>query len=176
MTARRRVLLGLLALLVLAAAVQTGRVVGWWDWHGDKQATDRAVDAAINEPGGGDYAEAADLLRASSRPDPVKRFQIGQLVADAYMLRSPRRPPESLEEGVRMMEDATVAAGDRPESGPQYLRMLFEADRNAGQPRPFPADDRVSACWRAIEEHRRDDRQACIALRRQRLPMPAATG
>jgi hypothetical protein len=141
----------------------------WFRWHDDKREVDRAVDAAINEPGGGDYAKAADLIRRSSRPDAVKQFQVGQLVVDAATLPSPKRPPETLEQGMRMMEDASIAPGERSEANVQYLRMLFERGAGSGLA-AVPKDGVVAACWRSIERRENDDRARCIALRRQRLP------
>ena len=57
----------------------------WQDWHAEKRSVDRVVDAAINEPGGGDYAKAADAIRGSSRPPAVKQFELGQLMVGGIM-------------------------------------------------------------------------------------------
>lgn len=85
------------------------------------------------------------------------------------MERSARRPPETLEQGLRMMEDASVAPGQQSEANVQQLRFLFERG-NGTPPITFPKDPEVAACWLAVERRRSDDRASCIALRRKRLP------
>jgi len=141
----------------------------WWAWHAEKRDVDRVVDDAISEPGGGDYAKAADAIRSSSRPAAVKQFEIGQLVVGGITRNAGRRPPETLEQGLRMMEDSAVAPGHEPRVAAQQLRILFE--RGAGAPpHAFPKNAEVAACWLAVEEKRSEDSARCIALRRQRLP------
>jgi hypothetical protein len=141
----------------------------WEDWHAGKRSVDRVVDAAISETGGGDYAKAADAIRGSSRPPAVKRFELGQLIVGGIMEGAPKRPPENLEQGLRMMEDSTVTAGQKDEGAVQQLRFLFE--RGDGKPpHAFPTDPQVAACWLAVEERRSDDPARCIALRRSRMP------
>lgn len=84
------------------------------------------VETAINEPGGGDYAKAANAIRTSARPPAVKQFQLGQIIVGANMERARIRPPESLEQGLRMMEDSTLAPGEKDQGAVQQLRFLFE--------------------------------------------------
>lgn len=55
----------------------TDEAQSWWQWHDEVRAVDRAVDAAINEPNGGDYAKAVAAIRDASRPPAVKQFEIG---------------------------------------------------------------------------------------------------
>lgn len=141
----------------------------WWQWHDDKRAVDRAVDQAINEPGGGDYAKAVQIIRQSSRPPAVKQFEIGQLIVGGIMERASLRPPETLEQGLRMMEDASVAPGQQREANVQQLRFLFERG-NGTPPVTFPKDAAIARCWLAVEQKQNNDRARCIALRRQRLP------
>jgi hypothetical protein len=141
----------------------------WWQWHAEKRSVDRVVSEAINEPGGGDYAKAADAIRQSNRPPAVKQFQVGMLILGGHMEKSSKRPPETLEEGLKMMEDATIAPGQKSEGAVQQLRFLFE--RGDGKPPvTFPKNAEVAACWLAVEEGRSDDPARCIALRRERLP------
>ncbi|WP_158266317.1 hypothetical protein [Allosphingosinicella deserti] len=128
-----------------------------------------AVSEAINEPGGGNYAKAADAIRNSSRPPAVKQFQIGRLIVRGFMRGSTRRPPESMEQGLRMMEDSAVAPGHEEGVAAQQLRMLFERG-GVTPPNSFPRDPEVAACWLELEEERSADAARCIALRRQRLP------
>lgn len=141
----------------------------WRSWHADRQSVDRMVETAINEPGGGDYAKAADAIRTSGRPPAVKQFQLGQIIVGANMERARTRPPETLEQGLRMMEDATLAPGEKDQGAVQQLRFLFERG-DGTPPRAFPTDPQVAACWLAVEERRSDDPARCIALRRTRLP------
>lgn len=86
----------------------------WWAWHDEKQQVDGIVLEAINETGGGDYAKAADAIRNSNRPPAIKQFQLGQLIVGGFLEKSKRRPPETLEQGLRMMEDAAFAPGQKP--------------------------------------------------------------
>ncbi|WP_158266318.1 hypothetical protein [Allosphingosinicella deserti] len=127
------------------------------------------VAEAINEPGGGDYAKAADAIRNSSRPPAVKQFQVGQLIVGGIMEGGKRLPPESMEQGLRMMEDSAVAPGQKDEGAVQQLRMLFERG-DPNPPNSFPRDPEVASCWLDVEEDRSNDAARCIALRRQRLP------
>jgi hypothetical protein len=165
----RRVLLIVAAAALLIFGVVTYLDARWWSWHGDQQAIDQAVDRALDEPGGGDFAKAADVIRASSRPLAIKRFQIGRLAVSAFAYDASRRPPESAEQGLKMME-AFAASDDRDaRSGVQQLRMIFQR----GWPdevNRFPTDQAVAECWYRIERREAEDPARCIALRRQRLP------
>ena len=155
-------------------AAQDGQdASSWWAWHTEQQDIEMAVSEAINEPGGGDYANAADAIRNSSRPPAVKQFQIGQLIVGGIMERGKRLPPESMEQGLRMMEDSTVAPGQKDEGAVQQLRMLFERG-DPNPPNSFPRDPEVASCWLDVEDDRSNDAARCIALRRQRLPDIAA--
>lgn len=141
----------------------------WWQWHGEQQEIEMAVGNAINEPGGGDYAEAVEIIRRSAQPPAVKRFQVGQLIVEGRLRGSRKPAAETMEQGVRMMEDATLVSGPRDESDVQTLRLLFAQ----GGPEPstnFPTDPEVAACWLAIEQKRAADPARCIALRRRKLP------
>lgn len=150
-------------------SIMSVEAIGWWKWHSDKREVEQAVLDAINEPGGGDYAKAVDAVQRSDIPVAVKQFQIGQLIVGGHVERSKRRSPETLEQGVRLMEEASIAPGQRDESNVQQLRFLFEC--GAGRPPvTVPKDAIVAACWLAIERERSEDRARCIALRRQRLP------
>jgi hypothetical protein len=141
----------------------------WWAWHTEKQDVSRAVLEAINEPGGGDYAKAVDVVHRSSRPPAVKQYEIGQLIVGGIMENAKKRPAETLEQGLRMIEDSTVAKGQKSLGVAQRLRLLFE--RGDGKPpHTFPKDAAVAACWLGVEEERSNDPARCIALRRQRLP------
>ena len=145
----------------------------WWAWHTEQRDIDMVVSEAINEPGGGNYAKAADAIRNSSRPPAVKQFQVGRLIVRSFMRNSNRRPPESMEQGLRMMEDSTVAPGQKDEGAVQQLRMLFERG-GANPPNSFPRDAKVASCWLDVEEDRSNDAARCIVLRRQRMPDIAA--
>lgn len=141
----------------------------WQRWHGDKQAVDLAVAKKINAPGGGDYAGAIDVLRRSDRPEDVRQFQIGMLVIDGFEDATARRAPETLEQGLRMVEDATTLNGEMRRNGPQQLRLLFE--RGAGRtPDTIPVDAKIAGCWHRLENGGKGDPHDCIALRRDRLP------
>lgn len=170
----KRTVILITALLALVAfgmfrPIMSGEALSWWGWHGDKQDVEQAVTAAINAPGGGDYAKAVDTVKKSDFPSAVKQFQIGQLIVDGVLEGSRKRPRETLEQGLRMMEDAAVSPGQRDESNVQQLRFLFE--RGGGKPPlTFPTDAAVAACWLSVERDENDDRARCIALRRQRLP------
>lgn len=151
------------------AATQENESYGsWLTWHAEKQGVDMVVSNAINrEPP--DYATAVDAIRKSNRPPADKQFEVGQLIVGGIMERSPRRSPETLEDGLRMMEDSALEFGPKDLSAAQQLRFLFE--RGDGKPpNAFPADKLVAACWLNVEEHRSIDIQHCIDLRRQRLP------
>lgn len=151
------------------ASHATDAAQSWWQWHDDVRAVDRAVDEAINEPGGGNYVKAVEVVRSSDFPPAVKQFQVGQLIIGGITERADKRPPETMEQGLRMMEDASIAPGQKSEANVQQLRFLFE--RGAGTPPAvFPKDPEVAACWLRVEQRRTDDRARCIALRRQRLP------
>lgn len=141
----------------------------WWAWHDRKREVDSAVSEAINEPGGGDYAKAVAITRASDRPDDVKSHQVGMLIIGGFDSPGARRSPETLEQGVRMVEDATTMGGEMQRHGPQKLRLMFE--RGIGiPPNTIPKTPEIAACWLAVERHQSDNAARCIALRRQRLP------
>ncbi len=141
----------------------------WQRWHGDKQAIDLAVAEKINAPGGGGYAGAIDILRRTDRPEDVRQFQIGILVIEGFDEPGARRPPETLEQGLRMAEDATALDGEMRRNGPQQLRLLFE--RGAGRaPDAIPVDSVVADCWRRLEKGGSGDPRDCIRMRRERLP------
>jgi hypothetical protein len=141
----------------------------WSTWHDEKQQVDRTVLKAINEPDGGDYATAADAIRHSNRPPAVKQFQLGQLIVGGFMAKSKRRPPESLEQGMRMMEDSAFVPGQKPLSLAQQMHFLFGPAEGAEEEN-FLVDPQIAACWREIDEDRANDPARCIALRRQRMP------
>jgi hypothetical protein len=151
------------------AATQDNESYGsWLTWHAEKQGVDMVVLNAINhEPP--DYATAVDAIRKSNRPPADTKFEVGQLIVGGIMERSPRRSPETLEEGLRMMEDAALVFGPKDLSAVQQLRFLFERG-DGTPPNAFPADKLVAACWLNVEEHRSVDIQQCIDLRRKRLP------
>lgn len=157
-------------ILAIAGLAAYGMLVfSWWVWHDRKREVDRAVSEAVNEPGGGDYAKAVDAVQRSSFPPAVKQFQVGQLVVASFTERAGKRPLETPEQGLRMMEDASIAPGQKSEANVQVLRMLFE--RGAGvPPTTFPKDPEVADCWLAVERRQSEDRARCIALRRQRMP------
>lgn len=141
----------------------------WWAWHDRKREVDRAVSEAVNEPGGGDYAKAVAAIRGSDRPDDVKSHQIGMLIINGFGSPGATRPREPLEQGLRMVEDATIMGGEMERNGPPQLRRVFE--RGAGAPpNAIPVTPEIATCWLAVERGQNEDRARCIELRRQRLP------
>lgn len=139
----------------------------WWQWHAEKRDVDIAVDEAVDSDG--DYAKAVEVLRRSDRPADVKQFQIGMLIIGSFDDPRTAPSPDTLETGLRMVEDAATMRGEIGENGPQHLRLIFE--RGAGSPPDIiPIDLVVAKCWRAIEDKKADDPARCIALRRERLP------
>lgn len=141
----------------------------WGEWHADTRAEDAAITDAVNEPNGGDFAKAVELTRASKRPAVVKQFQIGMIIMQSFNHPGTRRPPETIGQGLRMVEDAVTQPGEPRKTGPQQLRLIFE--RGWGQPpHAIPIDPVVADCWHRLENGGAGDPERCVALRRQRWP------
>lgn len=166
--------LSLIAIMALIAGCAQGDQVSnegaaWMEEHEDRRTVDMAVAVAINEPNGGDYARAVEVIRSSNRPAGVKNFQIGRLVVGSFVRSGSRRPAESLQQGLEMIEQAGVRPGESREVAQQQLRMLFE--RGIGTPpNAIPIDREVAACWHKLENGGKGDPARCVALRRKRLP------
>jgi hypothetical protein len=152
------------------AAVSQGPAQQDWSlWHAGKRDVERAMDAAIDEPGGGNWAKAVQILRGSNWPPAVKDHQAGMMIIQSYGIASARRPAETLQQGLELVESSSVQPGETREYAPQHLRILFE--RGAGTaPNAIPIDKAVADCWLAIERRTANEPARCIALRRQRLP------
>lgn len=137
--------------------------------HSDRVSVEQGVLEAINEPNGGDYARAVAIIRASGRPDGVINFETGQLVVDSFDHPGSRRPTETLQKGLDLMEQAAVASSESRDVAQQRLRMIFE--RGIGPTRSaIPIDRVVADCWHKLENGRPGDPARCVALRRERLP------
>lgn len=130
------------------------------------ESEDLEIASMIDASGGHDYAGAADVLRRSGRPEDVRRFQIGMLAIQSFEQKGAVRPPETLEQGLRMAEDAILMDGDIRRTGPQQLRLLFE--RGGGRPPDtVPVDMRVADCWRRLEHGGPGDPAVCVLTRRE---------
>jgi hypothetical protein len=128
-----------------------------------------AVSDAINAPGGGDYAKAIAILRRSNWPPAVKSAKIGWLIIGSFDDPAAKRGSESLQDGLELVESATMQSGETRGYTPQHLRMLFE--RGSGvAPNNIPVDPAIASCWRKLENGGVGDPARCITLRRERLP------
>ena len=137
--------------------------------HAERQQVDLAVNEAINEPGGGDYARAVEIIQRSDRPFDVKRYQIAQLIVGSHAQPGSRRPPQTLQEGLAILEQTAVEGVPGIEGAAQGLRMTFE--RGVGSPPDgIPIDPVVADCWHKLENGGAGDPAKCVALRRERLP------
>lgn len=165
---------GMVALLVAICTVacdRGGQAAGegmTWEEHAARQQVDLAVAYAINEKPA-DYARAVDVIRRSDRPDDVKSFEIGQLVVGSYNLPDTKRPPETMQQGLAMMERAGMSTGETRDPAQQQLRMMFERGYGPGSS-VIPIDKPVADCWHRLELGQPGDPARCVALRRQRLP------
>ena len=138
----------------------------WRTWHDRTKSEDLKVAEMTDASGGRDYAGAVDVIRHSKRPEDVRSFQMGMLVIEGLEQDDASRPPESLEQGLRMAEDATTMGGEMRRNGPQQLRLLFE--RGAGRLGDVVSVDMtVADCWRRLEHGGKGDPAVCIALRRK---------
>jgi hypothetical protein len=141
----------------------------WWQEHEERQSDDLAVSYAINEPNGGNYAHAVEIVRKSNRSAPEKKYHVGRLIVGSFVHPGSRRPAESLQQGLEMMEQAAVEPSPMELYVPQQLRMIFE--RGVGTPPDgVPIDREVAACWHKLENGGKGDPARCVALRRKRLP------
>src|SRR5688500_16989470 len=96
---------------VMLSGCQQGDDATWWQQHEDRQQIDLAVSYAINEPNGGEYARAVAITRAANLPTREKSYQVGQLIVDSFAEPGSRRPDETLQQGLAMMEQAAVESG-----------------------------------------------------------------
>lgn len=141
----------------------------WQTWHANKRDVERAMDAAIDAPGGGDWARAVQIMRDSDWPPAVKDHQIGMMVINSYRQPVARRPKETLEQGLELLESAAQQPGETRGYTPQHLRIIFE--RGGGRaPDNIPVDPVVAQCWRGLEGGGAGDPARCVQLRRERLP------
>lgn len=165
-------------LVLLAGCGQTTRTAGptsdgpaqesWWQWHAKKRDVDMAVSEATDPPSN-DYAKAVQIIRSSDRPEAVKDHEIGLLIVGSFDRPGVHRPPETLEQGLELIENAANSVGETREYTPQHLRLMFE--RGAGlAPNNIPVDQVVANCWHRLENGGTGDPARCIELRRQRLP------
>lgn len=172
----------LLLLIVVAASLsacsQGDQAPDWlpaWQDHEEHQQVDLAVAEAINEPGGGDYARAVAITRASNRSTATKNYEVGQLIVGSFDRVGSRRPAETLQQGLHMMEQAAVQPWESQEYVPQQLRFIFESGIGT-PPKGIPIDRPVAECWHRLETWRTPANgragtpAQCVALRRQRLP------
>lgn len=165
-------------LLALAACNSSTHVTGapggspaqdsWLDWHAKKRDVDMAVSEAIDPPRN-DYAKGVDIIRASDRPAGIEDHEVGLLIIASFDLPEYHRPPESLQQGLELLEKAATEEGESREVSPQQLRLIFE--RGAGlAPNNIPVDAVIADCWHKLENGGAGDPRHCIDLRRQRLP------
>ena len=160
--------------ILLSAAVIAALVLGFFillyftlETH---QEVNRAVSDAINEPGGGDYARAVAITRAASdRSQSAKDFEVGELIVGSFDRRGARRPAESLQQGLAMIEKVAVQSSEVQRYAPQTLRNIFQKGVGA-PPNNIPIDNPVADCWHRLENGGAGDPARCVALRRQRLP------
>lgn len=161
---QRGILFAFLALLLalIAFVLFLSRMESGFDLN-------RAVRDAINQPGGGDYAAAVAAVRRSDETPDSQAFEVGRLVIGSYDRPGARRPAETLQQGLHLMEQA--ASSDGAVRGParQQLRLLFE--RGIGTPpNEIPVNATVADCWRALENNALGDAARCVRLRQQLLP------
>jgi len=156
----------------VAAALVIGFFILLYFTFERRPATDEAVRAAINAPGGGDYAKAAAIVAASPQTEDAKAFAIGQLVVDAHGRPGARRPPGTLADGLHAIERAAETPGPTQAAAQAQLRQYFARGVGTGAD-GLPADAAVAACWAAVTG-RTGTPAGCVALRRARLPRLSA--
>lgn len=169
---RALILLAIAATIVLPGCSQGDQAPDWWAaWrdHEEHQQINGALIDAVNEPGGGDFARAVKIVRASNWPAEKKSYEVGMLVMQSFVYPDARRPAETLQQGLAMVERTAVQPGELREVAEQQLRIIFERGWGASSG-GVPIDLPVSACWHKLETGQPGDPAQCVALRRQRLP------
>lgn len=95
-------------------------------WHDKKRSVDKAIEDALLAPEGSDYPAALAAVRASDRPAAVKDFEAGNLIVSAAdNPRAVKRPVETVEQGIALLEKAALATGEGAANAPGALRTIF---------------------------------------------------
>lgn len=137
-------------------------------WHDKKRSVDKAIEDALLAPEGSDYPAALAAVRASDRPAAVKDFEAGNLIVSAAdNPRAVKRPVETVEQGIALLEKAALATGEGAANAPGALRTIFTDGVGPPTAHTLAPDLLVAACWLKVSKASAAA-QDCIDLRRQR--------
>lgn len=124
-----------------------------------------AVEEALGVPGGADYPRAIQAYASSDRPSGVKQAQIGKLIVFARDDPKPGKlPTQSVSDGLRMLEAASVSDGEGAKIAAETLRVVFESGVGTGAVNAVAPDAALAACWRGVQT-RAAAASACVAQR-----------
>ncbi|MCC2975825.1 hypothetical protein LK533_03935 [Sphingomonas sp. PL-96] len=153
---------GLPALLLAACSQQQPDQP--FESHSAKRATDWIVEEALaNEPP--DYGRAITAIARSGRPAATIALETGNLIVAGHREAQPeRRPAETLDQGLALLERAARSRGEAADIAPQHLRLWFERGVGSGAHAAMAPQPALARCWAAVEV--REKRPAsCIAMR-----------
>jgi hypothetical protein len=159
---RRAWIAGAPALLLVACSQQQPDQT--FESHSAKRATDWIVEEALaDEPP--DYGRAITAIGRSGRPAGTIALETGNLIIAGHReLQTERRPVETLDEGLALLERAANGRGEAAEIAPQHLRLWFERGVGSGVDSAMAPRPQLGRCWAAVEA-REKRAQACIAMR-----------
>lgn len=139
--------------------------------HDERLSTDAAMNDAINGPAGADYVRALELVRGSNRTQAEKDLTGGMLILQSREGQARRRPPETIADGMMLVECAATGQGTVARAAAGQLRRVFQ--RGMGSPTPVIAPDRaVAECWQGVVSGG-GDAPRCVALRQAGVRLPA---
>jgi hypothetical protein len=132
--------------------------------HSAKRATDWIVEEALaDEPP--DYDRAITAITRSGRPAGTIALETGNLIVAGHREAQPeRRPSETLDQGLALLERAANGRGEASEIAPQHLRLWFERGIGIGVDAAMVPRPQLARCWAAVEA-REKRAEACIAMR-----------
>jgi hypothetical protein len=159
-------------LLTLTCCRGEQRDESFFDWHKEKQAVEIKVQELMDAPDGIDCPAIINIYRTSGWPEDIVKLKVGGTIIGCYdNLRVSKKPVESVEQGLQLMEQAALSDSEAGQVTPQRLRMFFERSTGtqAGSLKPNP---QLAACWMAAEKITytgKPDKKAaqhCIDLRK----------
>ena len=142
------------------------QLADWQQWHHARRDTDLAVGRALNGGGLPDYPAAIAAIGASDRPRGVKDQEIGSLILASFEEPGAvRRPAQSLDDGLVLLERAAQDGGESSRIAPEYLRLTFQRGLSARSRVVLAPDPMLAACWTRVRAAR-EKPAICIEARR----------
>lgn len=127
--------------------------------HAGRLATEEAVTAALNAPGGPDYARAMAAVEAGRGSAASRDLAAGNLILSACRDgASFCATPNDVRGGVSRLARAASTSGTEGAVAAGHLATWYERGAGAG----LPADPARSACWKAAADGQRPA-AACTA-------------